>query len=161
MSAPEMREFNHYNKYRYQTLKELTGMVEEYGLSKRFAGHYLGFAKSQREDFYQKWKVKCLLYVYRVLMSGIVLFRDRKQEHNLYTLMELVPSDYLEPLMTKYVSEKSLINDRVKWEMEKEFDRLTGLLIKYRDESDLPDEPDYDIFDEWLAQYYIEEMCSP
>ena len=141
---------NLYQEKMYESgeLKGLRELVENYGISKRFAGHYLGFAKSQRKDFYQKWKAKCLLYTYRVLMSGIVLFRDNKYEHNLYKLMEYEHSDYLPDLMDKYVSEKSLINDKVKWEMDNEFDRLSAKLIKYRDESKLPTEPNYEVFDE-------------
>ena len=138
---------------------ELAALIKDYGLSKRFAGHYLGFAKSQKKDFYQKWKAKCLLYTYRVLMSGIVLFKYNTCEYNLYRLMEYISSDYLPALMEKYVSEKSLINDKVKWEMEKEFERLTEILIKYRDESKLPEEPDYSAFDEWLYNYYVNELC--
>ncbi len=143
---------------KYKEIEELKGMVMKYGLSKKFRNHYVGFAKSQQKDFYQKNKTKCLLYVYRVLMSGIVLFRDTKVEYNLPRLLELYPSDYVQMLMDKYDSEQSVMNDVITRNIQHEFDAMEETLNMYADKSDLPDKPNYSVFNDFLYMWYKEEL---
>ena len=137
-------------------IRELQSLVMEHGLSKRFRNHYLGFARSQQKDFYQKWKTKCLLYTYRVLMSGIVLYKDNIVEYDLRELLKICPSSYVQMLMDRYDSEQSIMNDAITRDVQAEFDIMEEVLHQYADESELPDKPDYEPFNEWLYNYYAE-----
>jgi uncharacterized protein len=65
--------------------------------------HYLGFAKTQWRLFSQaeQPRVKPLLYVYRVLLTGIHLMRSGEIEANLLKLNELAKLPYLTDLIDR------------------------------------------------------------
>jgi uncharacterized protein len=65
--------------------------------------HYLGFAKTQWRLFSQaeQPRVKPLLYVYRVLLTGIHLMRSGEIEANLLKLNELAKLPYLPDLIDR------------------------------------------------------------
>ena len=77
--------------------------------------HYLGFAKTQWRLFEKAnpRKVKPLLYVYRVLLTGIHLMQTGIIEANLVKLNEKFQLSYLEDLIAKKVTgeEKSTLKD--------------------------------------------------
>jgi predicted nucleotidyltransferase len=61
------------------------------GLSRKLYHHYMGFAQGEWRDFQKPGvgkTVKRLLYLYRVLMTGIVLLTEGKVEANLIRLNE-------------------------------------------------------------------------
>jgi len=143
-------------------VEELKHLIVKYGLSKKYRNHYIGFARSQRKDFGQKYKTKCLLYIYRVLMSGIVLYRDEEIEYNLHRLIKKVKipetDTNLKFLLNNYQDEKSITTDHVKMRLDDDMDKLTEMLNMYADESALPEKPDYEPFNDWMYKYYKREL---
>jgi uncharacterized protein len=114
-------------------------------LTKHHSHHYLGFAQTQWRLFSQgsPLKVKPLLYVYRVLLTGIHLMRSGQIEANLVTLNREFGLSYLDDLIAQKVSgvEKGelVATDLVFYQQE--FSRLLLMLEAARDASHLADEP--------------------
>lgn len=79
------------------------------GLSKRLYHHYAGFARGEWRD-YQKTgvgkTVKRLLYLHRVLMTGIVLLTEGVVEANLHRLNDRFGLD-LDPLLAMKTREQA------------------------------------------------------
>ncbi len=96
--------------------EELQGLARA-GLSKKLYHHYAGFAKGEWRD-YQKVgvgkTVKRLLYLHRVLMTGIVLMTEGVVEANLHQLNERFGLD-LELLLAMKTREQADVtgDDRV------------------------------------------------
>lgn len=63
--------------------------------------HYFGFARTQWKLFLKESRprVKPLLYVYRVLMTGVHLMRTGEVEANLLTLNETFRLPYIDDLV--------------------------------------------------------------
>lgn len=91
--------------------EELQALARE-SLSKRLYFHYAGFAKGEWRD-YQKpgvgKTVKRLLYIHRVLMTGIVLLTEGVVEANLLAL-NLRFGLPLEPLLAMKTREQAEVN---------------------------------------------------
>ncbi|MDQ2799790.1 MAG: nucleotidyltransferase domain-containing protein [Armatimonadota bacterium] len=81
------------------------------GLSRRLYYHYAGFARGEWRE-YQKpgvgKTVKRLLYIHRVLMTGITLLTEGVVEANIHRLNARFPLD-LEPLLAMKTREKAEI----------------------------------------------------
>ena len=60
-------------------------------LTRHHVGHYLGFARTQRRLAERTGELKPLLYVVRVLLTGVHLMRSGEVEAHLPTLADLVP----------------------------------------------------------------------
>jgi uncharacterized protein len=109
------------------------------------AHHYLGFAKTQWRlfDKGQPRRVKPLLYVYRVLLTGIHLMQTGEIEANLVRLNERFKLSYIDELVARKLSgpEKSKLGDADFEFHEQEYMRLTRLLEESQQASTLPDEP--------------------
>jgi uncharacterized protein len=107
--------------------------------------HYLGFAKSQWELFNKEneYRVKPLLYVYRVLLTGIYLMNTGKIEANLAKLNQVFQLSYLNDLITQKCtsSEKSLLNKADLNFYQQEYQRLQTELTTAFNNSHLPNEP--------------------
>jgi len=75
-------------------------------ITRHHAHHYLGFAETQWQLFEKENppRVKPLLYVYRVLLTGIDLMRTGVIEANLLLLNESEKLPYLEDLIQRKVS---------------------------------------------------------
>ncbi|MGN6727169.1 MAG: nucleotidyltransferase domain-containing protein [Tepidisphaeraceae bacterium] len=75
-------------------------------LTKHHAHHYLGFAQTQWTLFQKENppRVKPLLYVYRVLLTGIHLMRSGEVEANLPRLNEFFRLPYLNELIAQKTS---------------------------------------------------------
>lgn len=90
---------------------ELQALARE-SLSKRLYFHYAGFAKGEWRD-YQKpgvgKTVKRLLYLHRVLMTGIVLLTEGVVEANLLALNSRF-NLHLEPLLAMKTREQAEVN---------------------------------------------------
>ena len=74
-------------------------------LTKYHAYHYLGFAETQWKLFRKEDppRVKPLLYVYRVLLTGLHLMRTGEVEANLLTLNEIAKLSYIPDLIDRKV----------------------------------------------------------
>lgn len=111
-------------------------------VTRHHSHHYLGFATTQW-DLFQKEeppRVKPLLYLYRVLLTGIHLMRTCRIEANLVTLNEEFRLPYISDLVARkvYGAEKSRLE---KPEIEfhrREYLSLARQLEAAAEESNLP-----------------------
>jgi predicted nucleotidyltransferase len=107
------------------------------------AHHYLGFAETQWKLFNkeQPRRVKPLLYVYRVLLTGIHLMRTGAVEANLVRLNEEARLSHVDDLIARKLAgpEKSeLDQDDVSFH-RREYERLVNALEGAQSASTLPD----------------------
>jgi predicted nucleotidyltransferase len=107
--------------------------------------HYVGFAKNQRKLLakHDPPRVKPLLYVYRVLLTGIRLMRTGEVEANLVRLNEEFRLPYISDLVARKTSgaEKSALDGADRAFHDAEFERLTVVLQEAGTASRLPDAP--------------------
>lgn len=123
----------------HQELKEIGSTC----ITRYHSRHYLGFADTQWNLFEKEDppRVKPLLYVYRVLLTGIDLMKTHRIEANLVTLNEKYKLPYIPELIERKVSgkEKQTL-DAADMEFHKsEFERLIGLLKQAAETTSLPD----------------------
>lgn len=114
-------------------------------ITRNHVHHYNGFAQTQWRLFEKEEKplVKPLLYVFRVLLTGIHLMRTGVIEANLEVLNKEFQLPYIDPLITlkKTSKEKQKIS-RDDFEMYRaEFGRLLELLQAESERSSLPEAP--------------------
>lgn len=114
-------------------------------VTKHHAHHYFGFAETQWKLFDKESprRVKPLLYVYRVLLTGIHLMRTGQVEANLVRLREHFDLRYLDELIHRKLSgpEQSVLADADFGFHRSEYERLRGELQRAFDESTLPENP--------------------
>jgi uncharacterized protein len=114
-------------------------------ITRHHSHHYLGFAETQWKLFSKEspCRVKPLLYVYRVLLTGIWLMRTGKVEANLVTLNESFRLPYVSDLVARKLAgpEQSTIEDADVVFHEGEYQRLRSLLEQASGESSLPEAP--------------------
>jgi predicted nucleotidyltransferase len=114
-------------------------------LTKHHAHHYLGFAATQWKLFRQNNppRVKPLLYVYRVLLTGIHLMRAGEVQANLVRLNEFFKLSYIDELVDRKVhgTEKGTLDQADLEFHEREYGRLVAELDQAFQQSKLPDEP--------------------
>lgn len=115
-------------------------------LTRHHAHHYLGFAETQWKLFLKgsPRRVKPLLYVYRVLLTGTHLMRAGKVEANLVTLNEDFRLPYVADLVARKLAgpeQAKLVDADVAFH-ESEYQRLRGELQTAQEASQLPELPD-------------------
>jgi uncharacterized protein len=114
-------------------------------VTRHHAHHYLGFAETQWRLFNKERprRVKPLLYVFRVLLTGIHLMRTGEVEANLVTLNETYRLAYLPELVARKLAgpEQSVLGDGDVAQFAAEYARLRAELEAARESSRLPDEP--------------------
>jgi predicted nucleotidyltransferase len=114
-------------------------------VTRHHAHHYLGFAETQRKLFEKENppRVKPLLYVYRVLLTGIHLMLTGTVEANLARLNEKEKLPYLPDLIQRKVAgaEKGVLDEAAFDFHRAEYDRLRGKLQQAYETSDVPDNP--------------------
>jgi predicted nucleotidyltransferase len=111
----------------------------------RYHGHhYLGFAARQWKLFGNEDppRVKPLLYVYRVLLTGIHLMRTGEVEANLLVLNETAKLPYIDELVERKLAgpEKGRLEAADLAFHEREFTRLVGELETAMEKSTLPEQ---------------------
>ena len=115
-------------------------------ITRHHSHHYFGFAETQWKLFDKESprRVKPLLYVYRVLLTGIHLMRTGRVEANLVTLNEEFRLPYIADLVARKLAgpEKSKLEDADIAFHESEYQRLRGELQAAHDTSQLPELPD-------------------
>jgi len=114
-------------------------------ITKHHSHHYFGFAETQWKLFLKESprRVKPLLYVYRVLLTGIHLMRSGEIEANLVRLNEEFRLPYINDLVARKLSgpEKSKLEDADLAFHEAEYQRLRTELQAAHDVSQLPELP--------------------
>jgi predicted nucleotidyltransferase len=123
---------------------ELLALVPQL-VTRHHRHHYRGFAETQHELFRKEDppRVKPLLYVYRVLLTGIHLMRTGEVEANLLALEQRFGLTYLAELVASKVegAEKGALPTADLGFHEREFQRLIGQLEEAADASPLPGAP--------------------
>jgi predicted nucleotidyltransferase len=125
----------------------LSGSVGQDGsgvITKHHSHHYFGFAETEWKLFLKRSprRVKPLLYVYRVLLTGINLMRAGEVEANLVTLNESFRLPYIAELIErKTEGEKTVLDEADVAFHESEYQRLRGVLQQAHEASRLPELP--------------------
>lgn len=113
-------------------------------LTRHHAHHYLGFARTQWKLFLKESprRVKPLLYVYRVLLTGIHLVRTGELEANLNHLNEIFRLPFIPELVAQKVGgrEQQVLEEADVALHEAGCNRLLHDLEAARDASPLPEE---------------------
>lgn len=114
-------------------------------LTRHHSHHYFGFAETQWKLFDKERprRVKPLLYVYRVLLTGIHLMRSGEIQANLVTLNEEFKLPYIADLIARKLSgpEKSALDDVDVEFHQREYERLRNELEQAHQSSRLPEAP--------------------
>jgi hypothetical protein len=110
-------------------------------VTRQHAHHYLGFVRTQWGLFEKERRVKPLLYVYRVLLTGIHLMHTGVVEANLVRLNEAFRLPFIDELVAQKVGggEQGALRDADFDFHGRECQRLTAELERARDGSKLPD----------------------
>jgi len=113
--------------------------------TRHHAHHYLGFAETQWRLFQKEEPphVKPLLYVYRVLLTGIHLMRTGEVQANLGYLNESFKLPYIPELIERKVAgtEKGRLEQADLGFHQREYERLRAELEQAYQESNLPEVP--------------------
>jgi predicted nucleotidyltransferase len=114
-------------------------------ITRHHAQHYLGFAETQWNLFRKESppRVKPLLYVFRVLLTGIHLMETGQVEANLVRLNESARLPYIGELIDRKLAgaEKALLDEVDLGLYEAEYQRLRQKLEAASQKSSLPDQP--------------------
>lgn len=117
-------------------------------ITKHHAHHYFGFAETQWKLFLKESprRVKPLLYVYRVLLTGIHVMRTGEVEANIVTLNESFRLPYIGDLVSRKLAgtENLTVGQLLDSELafhEAEYQRLRAELQSAHDNSQLPELP--------------------
>jgi hypothetical protein len=114
-------------------------------ITKNHSHHYLGFAQTQWRLFEKERprRVKPLLYVYRVLLTGINLMQSGEVEANLVKLNEKFQLPYIPDLIARKLAgeEKSVLEDADIEFYRQERGRLVNILESASITSHLPSNP--------------------
>jgi predicted nucleotidyltransferase len=112
-------------------------------VTRHHSHHYFGFAETQWKLFEKESprRVKPLLYVYRVLLTGIYLMESGEIEANLLKLNERYKLPYVDDLVARKLSgpEKSALPHADLAFHQSEYDRLRGELQSAFERSTLPE----------------------
>jgi predicted nucleotidyltransferase len=114
-------------------------------ITRHHSHHYLGFAATQWSLFEKENppKVKPLLYVYRVLLTGIHLMRTGRVEANLVKLNEEFRLPYIPELIDRKIrgAEKGTLGSSETEFHRREYESLVARLASEAAQSHVPDEP--------------------
>ena len=114
-------------------------------LTRHHVYHYLGFAGTQWRLFQKETppRVKPLLYLYRVLLTGIHLMRSGEIEANLVRLNDEAKLPYIPDLIARKTggAEKGTLDQADLSFHEKEYERLINELKEASEKSHLPEQP--------------------
>jgi len=114
-------------------------------VTRHHSHHYFGFAETQWKLFDKERprRVKPLLYVFRVLLTGVHLMRTGAVEADLRVLNEKFKLDYLPELIERKLQgpERSTLDDADMDFYRGEYERLRALLEESHQSSTLPEAP--------------------
>lgn len=130
----------------YQELKEIARHHRSQGvITKHHSHHYFGFAETEWKLFLKESprQVKPLLYVYRVLLTGIHLMRTGQVEANLLTLNQDARLPFIPDLVARKIAgpEQSKLDDADVAFHETQYQKLRTDLQTAFEASSLPELP--------------------
>ena len=112
-------------------------------ITKFHAHHYFGFAKTEWKLFEKEnpHRVKPLLYIFRVLLTGIYLMQTGEIEANLVKLNEIFKLSYLPELIERKIrgAEKGVLPKSDVEFYRKEYEKLVAELEKAAEITNLPE----------------------
>lgn len=115
-------------------------------ITRHHAHHYLGFARTQWKLFAKENppRVKPLLYLYRVLLTGLHLMRTGRIEANLVELNKHFELEWIDELLARKTtgSEHVTLEDAELSFHREQYDRLAAQLEQASESSHLPDRTD-------------------
>lgn len=144
----------------HQELKQIAKTC----ITRHHSHHYFGFAATEWKLFEKEnpHRVKPLLYVFRVLLTGIYLMRTGEIEANLVTLNEnIFKLPYLPELIRRKLegAEKGTLDEADLDFYRKEYERLRGELQTAFEQSSLPEIPSgKDALNDLLIRLRLGEM---
>ena len=114
-------------------------------ITRHHSHHYFGFAATEMKLFLksEQPRIKPLLYIYRVLLTGINLMQTGEIEANLVKLNEKFKLSFLPELIEQKLTGKEkgeLQNADLEFHKQ-EYERLRGELQTAYEKSDLPETP--------------------
>ncbi|MEM9950428.1 MAG: nucleotidyltransferase domain-containing protein [Chloroflexota bacterium] len=126
-------------------------------ITRYFAYHYLGFSRNKYKEFsnQSEKRVKTLLYIYRVLLTGIYLMKTGAVEANLVYLNQEFKLSYLDNLIAQKQEngEKAILQKTDLTFHDNEISRLTIILEDAHDTTSLPENPlEREAFNNWLIE---------
>jgi predicted nucleotidyltransferase len=114
-------------------------------ITRHHAHHYFGFARTEWKLFEKENppRVKPLLYIFRVLLTGIYLMQTGEIEANLLTLNEIFKLSYIPELAEHKINgaEKGVLPKADLAFYGREYERLVVELEKALEKSNLPEKP--------------------
>ena len=114
-------------------------------ITRHHSHHYFGFSETQWRLFEKEEprRVKPLLYVYRVLLTGIHLMRTGEIEANLCHLNEEARLSHVDDLIARKLAgpEQSTIDEADLDFHRQEYERLLAVLKSAEESSTLPESP--------------------
>ncbi len=114
-------------------------------ITRHHSHHYFGFAATEWKLFEKEkpHRIKPLLYIFRVLLTGIHLMQTGEIEANLINLNETFKLSYLPELIEQKLTgaEKGALPDADLIFYRSEYERLRGELQTACEKSDLPEIP--------------------
>lgn len=120
-------------------------LIAKQCITRHHSHHYLGFADTQWKLFQKEEppRVKPLLYVYRVLLTGIHLMRTGSIEANLVKLNQEFKLPYIPELVERKLTagERQRLNVADITFHQSEYERLRAELDEASSRSKLPEEP--------------------
>ena len=133
--------------------EELKAMVPDL-ITRHHAHHYLGFAQNQWRLFEKDNRVKTLLYVYRVLLTGIHLMRSGEIQASLPELLHDYPQDGVTDLIAAKMhgTEKQPLESSEATRHAAGYQQLLQRLEQARDESKLPEQPKMEQLDQLVVR---------
>ena len=143
--------------YKNEWVDDLQELVMTHGIHKGFVHSFKGFSISQQKDFHTKRKTKCLLYVFRLLAEGIYLFETGNLEMDINKLYEYVDLPLLNEILNNYHNEQSITGTGIINRIDAEVEVLREWMDRAKNEADIPDEPDYGIYNYWYYDWYLGE----
>jgi predicted nucleotidyltransferase len=125
----------------HDELKEIAALC----VTRHHAHHYFGFAETQWKLFEKENppRVKPLLYVYRVLLTGIHLMQTGVVEANLLRLNQTAKLSYVDDLVQRKTAgpEKAALTEADVSFHRGEYERLRSKLQEAHETSSLPEGP--------------------
>ncbi|MEH2372165.1 nucleotidyltransferase domain-containing protein [Nostoc sp.] len=114
-------------------------------ITRHYSYHYIGFARTQWKLFEKEHthRVKPLLYVYRVLLTGIYLMQTGIVEANLIKLNKVFDLPYIHDLIAQKLAgtERSILSNINVAFHQREYERLRNKLQEAYESSSLPEVP--------------------
>ena len=125
----------------HQELKEIGKKC----ITRHHAHHYLGFARTEWKLFEKEvpHRVKPLLYIFRVLLTGIYLMQTGEIEANLVKLNQVFKLSYLPELIERKIqgAEKGILPGADLEFYRREYERMVNWLETASEKSILPEKP--------------------